>query len=393
MSLTHKEKLLSQSELLSSLLDFISQDDRNVILNWDKRLRSDWVEQSYRLNEKDFVLFDAKRQYKLLKNISWIKTLDKIKELSYVPYYPQNDQKVISNIPGKKKKQHELSRLRGFFEQYCQKKIVDFGGGVGNSAKFLKDNFDISSVVVENNPKLIQAGKKKWSDQISYIEGYVDDQFILPKDQYDTALGLHTCGNFAPDMIRASHKANIGAVLNFGCCYSKIENDHYHLSEINDKKFKLNKRALASATLSFSETDSEIFKFRQRIMDYKYSFYHLLSKQIENFEFVAMSNSRRHLFDIKFEDFYQLTMDKYFPNVKKIPTRNVSLFYRSQENKDLIHYFKHYYALSRYIGELAEAYILNDRVCFGEKLGYKASLYQFFDPKISPRSKGIILIK
>ena len=82
MSLTHKEKLLSQSELLSSLLDFISQDDRNVILNWDKRLRSDWVEQSYRLNEKDFVLFDAKRQYKLLKNISWIKTLDKIKELA-----------------------------------------------------------------------------------------------------------------------------------------------------------------------------------------------------------------------------------------------------------------------------------------------------------------------
>ena len=122
MSLTHKEKLLSQSELLSSLLDFISQDDRNVILNWDKRLRSDWVEQSYRLNEKDFVLFDAKRQYKLLKNISWIKTLDKIKELSYVPYYPQNDQKVISNIPGKKKNSTNSLGCEGFLSNIAKKK-------------------------------------------------------------------------------------------------------------------------------------------------------------------------------------------------------------------------------------------------------------------------------
>lgn len=384
--------------LLLKNLNFISQDDSQVING--ERIEHPWLDKVMKFSESELENFDALRDHSILDDKTWIETINSIKHFSNFSAIPQTDLVMKEGPLGKKKKQHELKSIHDLIVSHKLRfneinSGIDFGGGVGNLSKFLQDNFNYKMTIIEKDHDLIKRGREKTGSigsNINFVHHDLSDIYKSPQvSQSDFGIGLHTCGNFANNMIKTCIANKIPYIYNWGCCYSKIENDEYNLS--NSFDIKLNQRALSAATLSFSSTNIEQYRFRIKIMDYKYSFYHWLFSTYGEVDFIPMGNSRASLYDNSFAQYVVIQLQKYYPG-KVIPKLDsVELFFNSIKNINLLKYFKAYYAITRYIGELAELYILHDRAIYLIQNGYEVEINNVFDNKISARNKLIFAIR
>jgi hypothetical protein len=387
--LNNSQRIVLISKILQETLPLFSQWDEAVIKG--QAFQHPWIDKLQRLDEKQLADFDAGRDHTLLSDQKWLDLNKEIAQLCKFENIDSQDVNLLTPL-GNKKKQHELKQLYKLLQGHKRKSITDFGGGVGNLAHFLEKELAMDVTVFEKDATLIQTGIEKLKKQKSHIQfkkvNISNDS--SPNVSTQMAIGLHTCGNFATNMLRTCYKSKVSHIINFGCCYSKIENDDYNLSSLSDKTLHFNRRALSIATLSFDPVPMEIYNYRIQIMDYKYSFYHWLYKKHGILEFRAMSNARRSLYKKSFSEFLKINLEKFFPNIELPSESEVMNFYHSEENKELNHYFKAYYAIARYLGRLVETYILLDRAIYLEEMGYQTVIKEVFDSKISPRNKAII---
>ena len=386
-----KDRFLKIQDLLTELLPLVSAWDLNAIEG--ERLSHPWIDQISQLSPEEQYHLDGQRNFQILKDPTWIKTLELIKELT--SYKKSSFSPVNLKTLGKKKKQHELERLYSLLEKEGGKSAVDFGGGVGNLAYFLEQNLSMKVDVLERDPDLISSGIKKLSKYDSKITFTKVDVSFPPTSipslaNSELSIGLHTCGEFANNMIRGCIFNRSQKSINFGCCYSKIKNNDYHLSSLSDKNLVLNYRALSAATLGFSVVPKEIYDYRLKIMKYKFSFYHWLYKTHGILEFCSMSNARRSLYKNNFSGFVHINLEKFFPQIAIPSPQELNYFFESDDNLKLNNYFKSYYTIARYIGELLESYILCDRALFLQENNYQSEIMEVFDSTISPRNKAII---
>lgn len=389
-----EQRFIEIQNLLTIYSPLISQWDEDVLKG--EGLVHPWIDKVSTFSEDELLEFDAKRNHKLLDNPEWLELVDKIKKLTSFKSVepPKEEITTLGNI----KKRHELNRLNSTLAPLSESSTLDFGGGVGNLAHHLEKNYNMNVLVIDSNPELIDLGKKKLSKLNSSVTfKSIEITNKIPNElayaSKDLAIGLHTCGNFANNMLRTCVKNKIPTILNFGCCYSKILDDDYHLSSLANKRIKFNRRALAISTLGFSQVPTELVRYRYQIIDYKYSFYHWNYRVHNILEFKPMGNSRRSLYGKTFSEFVITTLNKYYPQLSKPKPDELDIFYRSQENIELLKYLKSYYAIARYIGELLEAYILCDRALYLEENGYQANILEVFDPTISPRNKLISALR
>lgn len=378
------------SQLLKENLSLTSQGDMDAVKG--VFFEHSWINKTMKLSRKGLTLFDAKRDYTQLNDPEWISTIELLKKLTRFEQLAPKDLEL--EVVGKKKKQHELNRLYHLLEHDIGRKVVDFGGGVGNLAYFLETQRNMSVNVIEANKELIRSGKikfQKLKSNITFTHTTINKGNPHPLfPGVSLGIGLHTCGNFANDMLRTCIKNDFEKIINFGCCYSKIEDSDYNISNSSDKSIKLNQRALSNATLGFSKVATEFYDYRILIMNYKFTLYHWLYKKYENDKFFSMGNSRRTLYKQSLWDFFQTTLEKYLPHILPPNKEEVESFYQSAENQKLLSYLSAYYAVSRYFGELTEAYLLCDRALFLKEKGYCVSIVEVFDSELSPRNKAII---
>lgn len=391
--INYSERIWPAEELIQKYLPFVSQDDSKVIQSFSDAFHHPWLEEFQSLSDFKRLRFEAFRDNTMLLDSEWKKLQFELKGISECENLPFVSNSLL-RPPGKLKKQHELLQLTQVFEHFRGKSVVDFGGGVGNASYFFHKYFDVKPTIVEKDEQLICQGEKKFNSSLKYIHRDIqDDNCHSLLYSPSLAFGLHTCGDFAVNMLSTSFFSNVPYVINFGCCYSKMKKAFCRISNESDSKVRLNQRALSAATLSFAPTNEELYRFRLRILDYKYSFYHFLYQEYGQFEFFPMGNSRRFLYKLNFDQFAYKILQEYFPK-KTLPSeKRLNLFFKSEMNRKMVDYFQAYYAISRYIGELIESYILIDRVLYGEKFGYKGSIKKVFDPKISPRCKGLFFEK
>ncbi len=392
-----ENRLTVCSEILTQYLPFISQMDMDIIKDDSAKINHPWLIKLRELTNQELINFDASRDYELLDSPDWIQLIHNIQKIT--KFEKINIANKDFTTYGKVKKQHELQCLFSHLDKLKNENVsvVDFGGGVGNLAFFLEDELNMRPLVIEKDFDLINKGRsrvEKNQSKIIFSEATVGSNFKINKaDQLDLGIGLHTCGNFATDMLESCSINKIKNVLNFGCCYSKIRNDQYNLSSHSNKDLKFNSRALASATVGFGKTTQEIYDFRIRIMNYKFSFYHYVYKKHGIAEFCPMSNSRRSLYSLSFYEFMQKSFQKYYPGLALEDESEVVSFHQSKENKQINSYFQRYYAISRYLGQALEVYLLCDRALYLQEHGYDTEIKEFFDPQISPRNKGIIGVR
>jgi hypothetical protein len=385
-----EKRFIEITELMKEYLPFTSQWDAEVIRG--KRYNHPWIEQTLKMSSAELADFDAGKNFTILNDKDWLSVISKIELLTSFPepIHIQVDFEII----GKKKKQHELSRIYSLLHLDKNKTTVDFGGGVGNLAYFLEDNLSMQVKVLEQNQDLITKGIQKFEkhdSKISFHQCKIGKNIKVDElENIELATGLHTCGNFATDMFRSCVQHSVPKIVNFGCCYSKIENDDYNLSSLSDKNIFLNKRALSSATLGFGTVPVDFYTYRIKILEYKFSFYHWLYKTHGIMEFCSMGNTRRSLYQKTFPEFVEISLKKFFPQIPMPPESELNHFLESEKNKEMHHYFAAYYAISRYFGKLTEAYIICDRALYLKEQNYSVEIKQIFDPQLSPRNKAII---
>jgi hypothetical protein len=384
-----EDRLLKISAILLEYKDLYSQLDENVLKG--TKVQHPWLSDLMKLSSNQKRSFDADRSFQELNCLEWknmIKAKNELCSFNKTEFLSTDE-----TLMGNKKKRHELTQLKSLLKNDIAQRVVDFGGGVGNLAFFLNQELNKSVHVLEQNPDLIKKGKIKLADyaqSITFEEATINSSCNISLSNFQMGIGLHTCGNFSTDIFRIAIRNKLPKVINFGCCYSKIKDHDYNLSSLSNNMISFNSRALSFATLGFQNIPHDFFDFRQKIIHYKLSFYNWLYQTHGIIEFQSMSNSRRNLYDKSIEDFFSITLDKYFPHLPKPSEESVKLFYDSAENQELLEYLWAYYAIARYFGELIEVYILCDRALFLQENGYHVEITEVFDPSISPRNKVII---
>ena len=387
-----EERLEALSHILIKYSPFFSQWDEDVIQG--QRFKHHWYDKLSSLSKDELIRFDALREFDLLKDDEW---LSLVKEMEILTTFPKiiKSQTPPNEIIGKKKKAHELTGLYNLLHPLKIHSIVDFGGGVGNLAFFLNNQLEMQVDVLEQNKDLIDKGKQKFTkSDITFHHVCVgsESQLEIIRNK-DACIGLHTCGSFANHMLNKSSRMNVNKIINFGCCYSKLQPGDYNLSSVSNKNVVLNDRALSCATLSPSQVPKEFYYFREQIINYKLTFYKWIFEQTQKVEFFSMSNSRRTLFTKSFSEFCFNSIDKYLPNLEKPSPQSLEEYYLTNESKSFQQYLSIYYALSRYFSLAIESYLICDRALLLKEQGYKVEIKEVFDKEVSPRNLAIIADK
>ncbi|MDA9793069.1 SAM-dependent methyltransferase, partial [Bacteriovoracaceae bacterium] len=339
------DKFLRISELLQKHLPLLSQWDLDVIS--ENRIEHKWINKLMGLTSEELTKFDASREFTLLDDLEWTSLVKEIEILATFRKISRNETNV--KTLGNLKKQHELRQLYSFMESDHGDSIVDFGGGVGNLAYFLESELAMDVKVLEKDVALIEKGKtklRKLSSNVNFEHCLVSATGIPNISNSNLAIGLHTCGNFAIDMFNVCVANNTKKIINFGCCYSKIKDDCYHLSSLSDNSLHFNQRVLSSATQAFNTVPISFYDYRDKIMNYKFTFYHWLYKVHGNLTFCSMSNARSSLYKNSFADYLRISLNKYFPELEVPSESSAQKFFKSTANLDLNHYLRAYYALS-----------------------------------------------
>lgn len=377
--------------LLPKLIPFLNAQDADAIKG--NAFQHKWIQDAIELSEENKVRFDAKREFDLIQDAAWTETINTIKQLSS---FPQSSKATYQlKVIGKQKKQHEFQRLYNLLATDKNKKTVDFGGGVGNLAYFLEQNLKMDVNVLEQNQELIKKGLLR-SKRNNFNANFTPVRIEKLPVEIDSikesqlAIGLHTCGNFTTNMLRNCVHNHAPKIINFGCCYSKIENNDYNLCQLSNKNLHFNGRALSAATLGFSQIDKDRYYYRLKIMRFKFTFYHFLYQKYGVLTFFSMSNARRSLYNLSFTEFAYQCLKKFYPSIQLPESEELEAFYQSTTNQKLLEYFRAYYAIQRYFGELLEVYLLCDRALYLQDQGYDSQILSVFDPQISPRNKAII---
>ena len=390
MIFSHYDKLI---DILEKYICLTDQMDKSLVIDFEKRTRHPWLDEIFYLTDDQLIKFDGLRDYTYISALDW-KDLIEFRNTLRLELLSRSISPEIEELSGSKKKRHELSQIIHFIQNKVDNDsiILDIGGGKGHLSFSLNTHLNCECCVLDRDDKLLAYGREralKEKKKINFFKHEIGVDTQGKYSQFDLMIGLHSCGDFAKYSLDFAIEAEVPQILHFGCCYSKMKNKLFHLNEKAAGHIELNQRSLSAATLSFNAVDPMFFEFRNQIIDFKFTFYHYLAKKFGDFEFIPMSNSRKSLYKLVIDQFFEITFDKYLPQLKCPSPKEVIGFFESKANKELLNYLKRYYALQRYIGEFIEIYILMDRAMYLQDQGYKVSIQRIFNPELSPRSIGV----
>ena len=106
-------------------------------------------------------------------------------------------------------------------------------------------------------------------------------------EENSICIGLHTCGPLANSIIKASTINKQNQLLNFGCCYSKLEpGEKVGISQASKKyPLPLSKYALTLATRAHTGLNWDEYLLKKKVKEYRYGIhlfiYHVIG--IKNF--------------------------------------------------------------------------------------------------------------
>lgn len=373
-----------------------------------------WIDLLDRLSKEDLWKIDCKIDYSTIEGSCLANLISEIKELITLPYFQSS--KIIQEIilprdaflKIKKKKRHEIIRLAPIIshlkKQLDFSHLVDIGGGVGHLSRIMAQYFNIQSICLDNNKTLQDSGYQnltKFSDlktaeclKFINLDFKQNNNFQEVFNNNSFSIGLHTCGHLAIKHINTSMKFSEKGLLNFGCCYLKLNPQ----TDINISKYasknplNLSPHALTLATRSHTETTFQDFLLKQRVKYYRYALHLLFYHQYGIEKFLGVGDSKAKLY---FQDFatYANTKMQQQAISNKLSSKQLNSFFQSKKIQSLIRRMFLANIIRWQFGRVIEHYILTDRCLYLEENGYHTEMHEYFDEKISPRNIGIMAIK
>jgi hypothetical protein len=373
-----------------------------------------WLQEIRALSEHDQWLIDCKNDSSPLNNGALKDFINEASHLTKLSSHTYEEHKPLPDWAFKKvksKKRHEILTLAATIEKLNIDNdfshIVDIGGGVGHLSRVLAHYFGHNCLSLDQNKEFQEIGKKRLNKYpIPETAGnvkFVNLTFGEKKDEHDLkevfskdalSLGLHTCGPLAVRHIQTNLRYNTKALINFGCCYNKIESqEDVNLSQYSKKApLFLSKYALTLATRGHNDMNYEEFKLKKRVKYYRYALHLLLYKELNQKEFLTAGESNAKLY---WQDFSIYAKNKLeVLNIDhNLTDQEIQAFYNREDIQKEISTMFHANIIRWQFGRVVEHYILTDRSLFLEEQGLKVKMEEVFNDQLSPRNIGIIATK
>ncbi len=376
---------------------------------------AEWVEELAQVREKDDVIrLEKKDVFDFIKAPSLIEFYKRIEELTEVPKIgdypamPEDRYTFLYTIP---KKQHEIRKLSPVVNAFKEKnqidRIFDIGGGIGLLAQALCNEYNLPVTSLDMDPVLQKTGFERHENnahhpdnKVQYLNIKVDinePRFRNVLTPHSMTLGLHTCGSLANSQIRASAELGIKGVINFGCCYLKLNGDPQgqniseHAASLTNK-IEMNLFALTLSCRAHRKMSEKDYDLKQKVKFYRYAMHILLHDHYDEKELLTLGNSNPKLYDESFGT-YALEQLKRIDMTSKHTKDELDQFFANPDLQTLIWKMLAANLIRNALGRVLEMYILLDRVIYLQEKGYQVDLYQFFDEETSPRNLGIIAQK
>ena len=392
---------------------------------WSKELLEDypevmddfdpaWLDSLRSLSKEELWRFDCFSDKSAIKDQSLVKMIDELKELielSKFSDYPTKDFPDWAFRKVKEKKRHEITLMTSLINhlnaEHSFSHTTDIGGGVGHLSRILAHYYGVKTKTIDIDATFQEIGKKRAKafplpSGANSLE-FIHMDFLGEKDpkkmkevfsNQSLTLGLHTCGALANALIDTHIKMKTKSLLNFGCCYLKMNsNKDINLSKHSKENpnLKFTKWGLTIASRGYASMDFKEYHLKERVKSYRYTFHLLVNEILGKNTFLTVGDCHPREYWGDFSDYA----------MKKLSHLKIS---HSKSKEDLDSYINNsiikrkvedlYLAnvIRWQFGRALEHYILTDRCLVLEESGYKVEMKELFNDELSPRNIGILAL-
>lgn len=375
----------------------------------------EWIELLDNLSPDDLFDIDSKKIPKSIIGTSFhhfMQTLLDLTRVEEITDTPEHALEKWAFHGVKKKKYHEIQKiipvLKTLFTNKKFDYVVDIGGGVGHLSRVLSHYHQIPSVSLDQNADFQKIGierlkkfrKLPGAAEVEFINhtfGEKNDEQILNKifGKGSLSLGLHTCGALAVTLINETIKNQTSGLLNFGCCYFRMNPEcDFPLSNFykNNHFFKMNLYAFTLATRSHAETDRQTYDTKERVKNYRNGLHLLLSEKFGNPFFCAVGECPIQVYSLPFST-YALMKLKELNLDHELSADEIDTFYLSESIQRELRVMFLCNIIRWQLGRALEVFLQIDRCLYLEEQGLDVKLKQYFTETLSPRNLGILALR
>ncbi len=403
-----KQSFLTLSQGLKSFYPLWS---REVLNSYPQSLADypeEWIEQLLQLNEDELYRLDGRGDISSLGDSSLGRYITELRE--QLPKFTHLKNESPEQLPSwaffrvKEKKKHEIDRIRHYLNQaeLSFKRIIDIGGGVGHLSRVLahyhghhchtldinRDFQEIGAKRAKKYPIPAQAGKLHFH-HLAFGEDVEDLRPFFTTDSL--ALGLHTCGNLANHLIFAFNHFKNAGLINFGCCYHRLnpERDINLSAWAKVHGLPMSNHALTLATRGHTEMTFKEFLLKKRVKAFRYALHLYLFHERGITDFLSVGDEHARVYHGDFSIYALKKMGQI--SLDPLPRESeLNLFFAQEKVQHLINKMFMANLIRWQWGRNIECYLLLDRALWLQEKGHQVDLVEFFDETLSPRNIALI---
>lgn len=249
----------------------------------------------------------------------------------------------------------------------------------------------------------------------SYVTVEMDLREVIPELEDAVMIGLHTCGDLAPNMLRMFVRGpEIHALCNVGCCYHLLseEFDQNNASPTGTQSFQEITKDICGFPMSQYLKDKSCFCGRNARMSACLAlervthggglpvdslFYRAILHVILQDHYDAHKSEKRvgnvYSKAASFVDYVRRALRRLELNDKKLSDEAIQQYHDKFKTRmcEMLAFNK----LKVILAPCIEGLILLDRLCYlkEQENVSSAALVQLFDPLVSPRCYGLVALK
>ncbi len=409
---------MNYKEHFNRLTEFLTPYEplwnREILENYPETMtvyRQSWLDDLAKLSKEELWKFDCFGQTDKLENASLIKMMESLKELTKLDFFTYSKEREFPDWAFRKvkeKKRHEITLITAFINDLEKKSphshTIDIGGGVGHLARVLAHYYGIRTKSIDINKEFQEIGEKR-SKAFPLPDGASDLEFIHMNFLGESdakkmksvftgdslTLGLHTCGTLANSIIETHIRMRTKSLLNFGCCYLKMnpeEDTNLSNHSRENKNLDLSRWALTLASRGYTSMDFKQYLLKERVKSFRYSLQLLLNKIHGGPNFISVGDSHSREYWGEFSGYAAKKLSALDIN-HTYQLEDLQNFYESTETQEKVKEMYLGNILRWQFGRALEHYILTDRCLVLEEAGFKVQMKELFNESLSPRNIGI----
>lgn len=299
------------------------------------------------------------------------------------------------------KKQHEIGAILPFLKQQTEalgiERAIDIGGGVGHLARTLVTTLDLPMISIDRDQALQSMGHallqklKLPHIPLQFVAGEMQPG---PQDELDPhfqgaclSLGLHTCGPLAWTHLKKSQASR--AVLNFGCCYDRMDvgRDCQQSEWAKAHPLPLTSFSLFLATRGRRRSLQEL-AMQEKVNTYRLALHLFLQEEGIADGFLAVGDAARATYEAGFTAYAEDRFHFLGFDFSSHRMRADAFIERPDVQRSMREFFVINVVRNVFARPL-EVILLLDRVLWMEEQGHAVELLAFFDHSLSPRNLGL----